>query len=147
MCDLPKTKVISKGAEWDGAFWCLNESKWHLFLVEAKTTITLSHITQKPEAVNVTKEFIVKSHTGEIQRNTTNTHVKQLAACWSEYYDYAEIHVVFGAQAFDSEMIAELENLQYMRICLNEELYYVYEPSGDPCEIPWHEVDPYESDS
>ena len=103
---------MPKGAEWDGAFWCRHmsdKSKWHLFLVEAKSNIILCQIKEKPEAVAITNEFIAKSHSGEIQQNTTNIHVKQLAGCWSVYNECSDIHVVFGAHAFDSQMIAELE--------------------------------------
>jgi hypothetical protein len=150
MHQIPTTKITPKGTEWDGVIWCRHISdadadadtnKWHLFLVEAKTNMLMKYITEKPEAVETTLDFIAKAHSGDIQRNTkNNTKVIQTAACWAVYHNM-EVHVVFGAHAFDMAMIAEIEKHRYIRICLNDDLYHVFDEDGKQSELTYQDIE------
>ena len=150
-CELPSgmrkfpTTSFSNGPEWDGVICCVHKEteKWHQFLVEAKTNMSLTSITTKSAAVEITREFIAQAHNGEIQRNTrNNTSVMQVAGCWAVYHDM-EIHVVLGAHAFDSAMVQEIERRGHIRVCLNADLYHVTGQDGQQVDLTFEDIEHY----
>ena len=51
-----------------------------------------------------------------------------------------EIHAVFGAHTFDNAMIVEIEKHRYISICLNNDLYHVFDQDGKQCDLTYEDI-------
>ena len=51
-----------------------------------------------------------------------------------------EIHAVFGAHTFDNAMIVEIEKHRYISICLNNDLYHVFDQDGKQCDLTYKDI-------
>ena len=135
------TEDISyRGIEWDGIIHCSKGTSEYLYLVEAKTTISLAAIQDSCERIKRTQEFIAlcqdKELAEKIKKSFTDgkkinkelikliPSLPPLFRLWLPFKN-SKIQFVIGALTLSPEMIEMCEKKGYITVCRNLDFFSI----------------------